>query len=141
MRPISDPIPQAAALALCGGRICLVTSSSGKRWVIPKGHCEPGHTPAETALQEAWEEAGLHGTVRRQPLGWYAYNKAGHLYRVTVYLMDVTEVAEKWPERGHRRRRWCSPSKILDRLNDPGLCELLRQSLPVILNGSAKKTR
>ena len=43
---------QAAAIPMRGNKICLVTSSNGKRWVIPKGLIDPGHTSAETALNE-----------------------------------------------------------------------------------------
>jgi 8-oxo-dGTP pyrophosphatase MutT (NUDIX family) len=126
MRVISEPIPQAGAVALSAGRICLITSSNGRRWIIPKGHCEPGSTAAETAVQEAWEEAGLVGTLQRPPIGWYAYNKLENEYRVAVYLMQVTEIAEKWPESGLRTRRWVSVEQALECLVDPGLCDLLR---------------
>ena len=49
-------IRQSGAIPLRNGRVCLITSSNGKRWVIPKGLIDPGHTAGETALQEAWEE-------------------------------------------------------------------------------------
>ena len=42
-----------------------ITSRNGKRWVIPKGWIDPGQTAGETALQEAWEEAGLTGALER----------------------------------------------------------------------------
>ena len=42
-------IQQAAVLAMRNGRICLITSSSGRRWLLPKGHLEPGHKLRETA--------------------------------------------------------------------------------------------
>jgi 8-oxo-dGTP pyrophosphatase MutT (NUDIX family) len=134
MRVISEPIPQAGAIALDAGRICLITSSNGRRWIIPKGHCERGSTAAETALQEAWEEAGLVGTLQQQPVGWYAYNKLENDYRVAVYVMHVTEIAEVWPESRHRRRRWVSMEQALKHLNDPGLCDLVR-ALPGDLFG------
>ncbi len=130
MSKIPDAIPQAAALPIRGGHVCLITSSTGKRWIIPKGHREPGHTLAQTALQEAWEEAGLRGDLRHEPIGWYAYSKNDNLYRVTVYVMDVTQAARKWPESGHRQRRWLTPAEALELLEDPGLCELVEQFVP-----------
>ena len=54
---------QAATIPVRDGRVCLVTSSNGRRWVLPKGQIDPGHTPAEAALVEAWEEAGLVGAL------------------------------------------------------------------------------
>src|SRR5262249_50600082 len=67
----SNSIRQAAVIAVRAGRVCLVQSSGGKRWVIPKGHIARGHTAAETALCEAWEEAGLLGHLRPEPVGSY----------------------------------------------------------------------
>src|SRR5436190_3859966 len=92
-------IRQAAALPLKGGKVCVITSSNGKRWVIPKGLIDPGQTAGETALQEAWEEAGLVGALHPEPIGSYLYEKYGQTCHVIVFVMDVTEVAGEWPER------------------------------------------
>src|SRR5256886_2841574 len=101
---VSSPgtIRQAAAIPVRSGQLCLVTSSSGKRWVIPKGMMEPGKTAGQIALQEAWEEAGLVGLLQPEPVGSYLYDKYGHTYHVTVFALQVTEVADDWPERGLR---------------------------------------
>src|SRR5919198_694791 len=96
----SDPewIAQAAALPVRAGELCLVTSSSGRRWAIPKGMIEAGQAGARIALQEAWEEAGLVGLLQPEPVGTYLYDKYGHTHHVLVFLMQVTDVAEDWPE-------------------------------------------
>ena len=52
-------IRQAAAIPVRDGLVCLITSSNGRRWVMPKGMMEPGKSTGEIALQEAWEEAGI----------------------------------------------------------------------------------
>jgi 8-oxo-dGTP pyrophosphatase MutT (NUDIX family) len=122
-------IPQAAALPMRSGRVCLVMSRDGKRWVIPKGHVEVGHTPAETALQEAWEEAGLVGALERHPVGSYVYEKRGSVYHVVVYRMEVTGVADRWPE-PERGRRWVTPERALKLVTDPGLRRLLSEIFP-----------
>jgi 8-oxo-dGTP pyrophosphatase MutT (NUDIX family) len=103
-----------------------VTSSNGRRWVLPKGQIDPGHTPAEAALVEAWEEAGLVGALEPDPLGTYAYEKLGRELHVLVYRMNVTEVRDEWPERGQRDRVWVSFEEALERLEEPGLRDLLR---------------
>ena len=52
MEPSPECIPQAAAIPIKAGRICLVTArSNGNRWVIPKGKIDPGNTAEETARQ------------------------------------------------------------------------------------------
>src|SRR5262245_1611763 len=89
----STSIRQAAAIPVRNGQICLVTSRSGKRWVIPKGCIEPGKTAGEIALQEAWEEAGLSGILQREPIGSYLYEKLDLTHHVIVFLMYVTEIA------------------------------------------------
>lgn len=120
-------VRQAAALPLRNGRICLVTSSNGKRWVIPKGLIEPGQTAGETALQEAWEEAGLVGVLRPEPIGSFVYEKWCGVCHVTVFALEVTEMTQVWPERELRRRIWVTPAGALDRVDDRGLNDVLRQ--------------
>jgi 8-oxo-dGTP pyrophosphatase MutT (NUDIX family) len=127
MASTTGTIQQAAAIPLQRGQVCLVTSSSGKRWVIPKGCMEPGKTAGEVALQEAWEEAGLVGALEPEPVGSYLYEKYGNLYHVLVFLLRVTEAAEDWPERTVRQRCWLSPTQALVRVEDRGLRELLRR--------------
>src|SRR5262245_16490511 len=103
-----DFIRQAAAIPVRDDTVCLITSSNGKRWVIPKGLIDPGHTAGESALLEAWEEAGLVGVLRPEPVGSYLYSKYGETYHVTVFLMEVTEAKTDWPERQLRQRLWLS---------------------------------
>ena len=120
-------IRQAAVIAVRDGLICVVSSRSGKRWVVPKGCLEPGKTAAEIALQEAWEEAGLVGVLQPDPIGTYFYEKAGFTCHVTVYLMNVTDTADRWPEHDFRERCWLNVSQALHRLDDAGLRQLIRE--------------
>ncbi|MBI3409072.1 MAG: NUDIX domain-containing protein [Planctomycetes bacterium] len=122
-------ILQGAALPIRNGRVCLVTSSNGKRWVIPKGQIEPGQTAGETALQEAWEEAGLVGVLGQEPVGSYLYEKWCGVCHVTVFVMQVTKVVQDWPEREIRQRVWLSVGSALERIDDPGLADILRQAM------------
>jgi 8-oxo-dGTP pyrophosphatase MutT (NUDIX family) len=125
--PTSPPLlRQAAVIPVSDGQVCVVTSRSGKRWVVPKGCLEPGKTAGEVALQEAWEEAGLVGLLQPEPVGSYVYEKAGCTCHVTVFRMQVTDSADDWPERGLRTRCWLSLPQALLRVDDPGLRELIR---------------
>src|SRR5437870_8809679 len=120
---------QAAAIPIRAGKICLITSSNGKRWIIPKGLIEPGQTAAENALQEAWEEAGLVGSLQAEPVGSYLYEKNGETCYVTVFVMRVQKVAQGWPERALRQRAWVSPAVALERIEEIGLAEIVRAVL------------
>src|SRR5437868_6414543 len=88
---------QAAAIPLKAGQVCLVTTRTGKRWVVPKGCIELGKTASEIALQEAWEEAGLVGLLQPEPVGSYLYEKNGITCHVLVFLLHVTEVRDEYP--------------------------------------------
>ena len=101
---------QAAAIPVRrrSGRleVCLIRRRGSKAWGIPKGIVEPGDTPRETALNEAWEEAGLQGRLTGRPLGTYQYEKWDTTLTVVVYLMEVLDQSGDWPEAGLRQRKW-----------------------------------
>jgi len=119
-------VPQAAAIPVHNGRICLVTSKSGRRWVIPKGRIDIGHTPVEAATVEAWEEAGLLGTLQTEPVGTYTYEKYDIVHNVTVFVLNVVEIRPDWPERKVRRREWVDVDTAVKRIEEPELQEIVR---------------
>ena len=87
-------LSQAGAVPVLDGRLCMVTSRSGKRWVFPKGIIDPGHTPGGAALLEAWEEAGIPADVARRasPAGAVHVRRAlpDGLQRETIFVHDLT---------------------------------------------------
>ncbi|MGB5776451.1 MAG: NUDIX domain-containing protein, partial [Sedimenticolaceae bacterium] len=107
--------------------ILMVRSSRDKHWVVPKGIIDPGHSAQESALKEAWEEAGIEGEVDDQPLGSYRYPKWGAFCSVTVYPMAVSREipVEEWeePERG---RHWVSAEMASKLLKQKGLRPLVQ---------------
>ena len=122
---MAEWIRQAAAIPVYNGQICLVSSRNGRRWVIPKGLIDPGQTAGEAALQEAWEEAGLAGTLHTEPVGSYFYEKYGGICHVTVFLMQVNDEADDWPERLVRQRVWLPVDEVIDRIREQGLQEII----------------
>lgn len=64
-RRISPAIGVEAAVFDAQGGILLVQRKENACWAIPGGIAEIGQTPAEAALRELWEEAGLRGAMRR----------------------------------------------------------------------------
>ena len=104
------PIVQAGAIPyrLVGGRlqIALVTNRAGLRWLVPKGRVSKAEVAWQSAAREAFEEAGLVGTVHPQPLGAFEYVKRGSTFTVDVFAMQVVRELASWPEQGSRRRCW-----------------------------------
>jgi len=98
--------------------VALITTSTGKGWVLPKGWVDEGERPREAAIREAEEEAGLRGVVARRPVGRYHHAKGNALRRVDVYVMRVTKELEHWLEDKIRRRRWMRVADAADRLRE-----------------------
>jgi len=107
-----------------GGRveILIVKSSKQKHWVVPKGIHDPGLSLQESAVKEAWEEAGIEGKIENRALGSYVYEKWGAECTCHVYPMEVTRVLSDadWPET-HRGRQWMKPEDAAANLKQPEL--------------------
>ena len=111
--------------------ILLITSRETKRWIIPKGWPVPGHSAAESAAQEAYEEAGIRGQMKAEAIGQYGYSKrlrgrTKKRFRVDVFALEVTEVLDLWPEAHERTRQWFSPADAAVHVNEPELAILIR---------------
>ena len=125
----------AMAAIISGGRIeiLLITSRRKTRWVLPKGVVEPDLAPSDSAVKEAWEEAGLEGTVSPQSIGTYEYEKWGGVCSVQVFPLLVEDLAESWPE-SHRDRRWFGVSEAARRVDEPELKALITRSTAALLS-------
>jgi 8-oxo-dGTP pyrophosphatase MutT (NUDIX family) len=119
-------IRQAAVIPVRDAQVCLVSSRSGKRWVVPKGTMEAGKSAGEIALQEAWEEAGLVGLLATEPIGSYVYDKDGFVCHVIVFRMEVTDQRDSYPEAGMRQRMWVPLAQAATRIEDVGLRDVIR---------------
>jgi 8-oxo-dGTP pyrophosphatase MutT (NUDIX family) len=110
-------------------QVLLITSRETKRWVIPKGWRMKGLKDCKAAAREAQEEAGLLGEIRKEPIGSSAYwkRRSDHfdLCQVDVYLLEVRGQLEKWREKDQRQQRWFSLPEAADRVDEPGLGELI----------------
>lgn len=106
---------------------CLITSIQKKRWIFPKGIVDPGETPNECGLKEAWEEAGLEGEIVGTKVGSYMDEKWGCQLNVRVLLMEVTDEAHRWPEDGDREKRWLSLKQACQTVHKRALRKLLKK--------------
>ena len=118
-------------------QICLVTSRTRQRWILPKGWPMHKQTPANAAATEAYEEAGVSGEAVDFCLGVYSYNKpqkVGNAPIITmIYPVHVTHVHSKWPEKKQRRRKWMSPQKAAKKLGEPELKRIVRAFKPSMI--------
>ncbi|WP_420558517.1 NUDIX hydrolase [Roseovarius sp.] len=112
-------------------QVLMITSRRTGRWIIPKGWPIEGKTPGDSALREAWEEAGVRGKVAGPCLALFSYSKGvGTADKlpcvVMVYPVKVNALADDFPETGQRKRRWMSLKKAAKRVNEPELAHLLK---------------
>lgn len=109
-----------------GLEILMITTRGSGRWTIPKGVVEKGSSARDSAVKEAFEEAGVRGHAGDAPVGTYRFVKWGDECTVEVYLLDVDEVLSRWPEALDRRRRWMSVSEAAASVRNEELREILR---------------
>lgn len=91
-----------------------------------------GKKPGEVAAQEAFEEAGLRGTiVGKKPLGNFYYPKRlphrNILCEVRVYLFRVEQQLEVWPEMSQRETKWFDANEAAELVDESGLAAIIER--------------
>ena len=88
----------------------MITSRRTRRWIFPKGGLIEGLSPTEIAAEEAFEEAGVRGTMGVRPVEHYRAKKSGPgggtWLSSEMVPLEVDEQLDDWPEKGERRRQW-----------------------------------
>lgn len=112
--------------------VLLVTGRRSGRWMIPKGWPMPGKTLADSAAQEAFEEAGIQGTVDPRPIGTFRHFKQHLLLGrievdIQVHALAVQRELNDWPEKGERSRRWFELGEAATRVDSDQLKKLITQ--------------
>jgi 8-oxo-dGTP pyrophosphatase MutT (NUDIX family) len=129
-----EPLRQVAALPFRlteAGEIevLVLTSRETRRFILPKGWIGRRHKAWRSAAQEAREEAGVIGKVKRKPIGRYIYWKrlSDHfaLVEVDVYPLRVQKHLKRWPERRQRVRRWLPIRDAALLIDEPQLHRLI----------------
>jgi len=107
-----------------GIHLLLITSSSGNRWIVPKGRSEPEMTPHEVAMMEAVEEAGVVGVIRHdiRTMGHLSDGRIIHLY-----ALKISKLLKSWPEDGQRKRVLRPLASALKEIGDRGLAQGVRK--------------
>jgi len=132
---------QAAAIAVRRNgealEVCLIKKKESEQWGIPKGMVDPGDTYEQTALNEAWEEAGLKGRLLGDTIGTYEYEKWYRTFVVAVYVMEVLEQLDEWEEAMIRQRRWTSFAEAASLLVNHPVRPLLDRARLIVAHGVA----
>jgi len=138
VQPLLRRPPECQVAALCcrdgenGPQVLLITSRDTGRWIIPKGWLMEGKSAAEAAQIEAWEEAGVqHADLLPDPIGSFSYDKRlddgyANPVKVQVFRLNVSQLADIYPEVRERRRAWVPPSEAAEKVDEPELKAILR---------------
>jgi 8-oxo-dGTP pyrophosphatase MutT (NUDIX family) len=111
--------------------LLFVTSRRKGRWVLPKGTVS-GMLPNASAAREAFEEAGVIGSIAQTPFATYHLRKkvgCGAVIEVPVHAfpMRVTVELPTWPEMNFRQRQWVSTEQIPEIVENAELRSLLQR--------------
>ncbi len=109
-----------------GVKVLLITSMRRQRWIIPKGRIEQDKTATESAQMEAYEEAGIRGKIYSEAVGYYHREKWGSVCKIQVFLLEVEEVLDEWPEASFRERAWVSIDEAVQFVEEESLRKILR---------------
>lgn len=90
-----------------GVEFLLVRTNGGAKWTFPKGDPERDLSHSRAAEQEAWEEAGVKGTIEREHFHLYIHSKGVFWktpgvqeYVVKAFLLEVAHTrGEAEPKR------------------------------------------
>src|SRR5215217_2908710 len=105
--------------------ILLITTRKKRRWSVSKGWPITRTAPHETAVIEAYEEAGVRGEISRKQIGRFRKRrqrkKQSVPCEVQIFPLEVTHLQNDWPEKRERNRMWVAPRKAAKLVKKSGL--------------------
>jgi 8-oxo-dGTP pyrophosphatase MutT (NUDIX family) len=126
--------------------ILLVTTRQTKRWIIPKGWPIKGLKPAKSAAREAYEEAGVRGSVKTKAIGIFSYEKRSDEDGITipcdvrVFPLLVKRQSQTWPD-GQRIAQWLEPVVALSLVEEESLRSLISPFMDRLLQDKRLRTQ
>ena len=126
--------------------ILLVTTRQTKRWIIPKGWPIKGLKPAKSAAREAYEEAGVRGSVKTKAIGIFSYEKRSDEDGITipcdvrVFPLLVKRQSQTWPESGQRIAQWLEPAVASSLVEDESFRRLISSFMDRLLQDKRLRT-
>lgn len=110
-----------------GVKVVLINTRSNKNnWIFPKGHVEMGMSAQDAAAKEAFEEAGVIGSVSTELFDQYQHQKWGGSMTVKVYLLEVSDLLDSWPEKSLRERQVLPLDEAIASIHAPQKQSLLK---------------
>ncbi|XP_062223223.1 nudix hydrolase 12, mitochondrial-like isoform X2 [Phragmites australis] len=117
--------------------VLMISTPNRTDMVFPKGGWEDDEDVYQAASREAMEEAGVKGIINRAALGHWVFkskssqnsNSPRGACKGYIFVMEVTEELESWPEQATHSRRWVSPGEAYQ------LCryDWMREALTALL--------
>jgi 8-oxo-dGTP pyrophosphatase MutT (NUDIX family) len=108
----------------------LVTSRQRGHWIFPKGRIAEGMQPWESAMREAYDEAGVEGTIATRSIGAYRAWKTRGMRRfvieVEMFPLRVERQHDNWRETGQRYRHWVTVADATRLITDKRLVGFVR---------------
>jgi len=93
---------QVGVFAYTGsGKVVLVTSRKGESWILPKGNRAKKRSDRLQAKREAFEEAGLQGSMNCKHYDFNSFEKSKNL---RIFTMNVKKILNDFPEKNQRKR-------------------------------------
>jgi 8-oxo-dGTP pyrophosphatase MutT (NUDIX family) len=93
---------QVGVFAYTGsGKVVLVTSRKGESWILPKGNRAKKRSDRLQAKREAFEEAGLQGSLNCKHYDFNSFEKSKNL---RIFTMNVKKILNDFPEKNQRKR-------------------------------------
>jgi 8-oxo-dGTP pyrophosphatase MutT (NUDIX family) len=108
--------------------ILLIFQGNQKSWSFPKGHCEPGESPEQTAIREVKEETGLDIRIlKRLPDMEYQTPDGEEIelalfYGTPMDLQQQERIEYEWDELA-----WIPSSLVEEKLSYQNLKTYLRE--------------
>lgn len=126
--------------------IMFVTSQGRGRWILPKGNLKTDETAKKACKREAFEEAGVEGTLLSTipmtlPIS-KSENGSTKTVAVTYYPLLVKKQFDEWPESSKRQRHWSTledAKKVTDSEDFLKVIQLFTDLKPLILDFSMQK--
>jgi len=105
-------------------KIVLITKSSSKGWIVPKGNDIDHLSRPKVAAREAFEEAGLIGKVKTK---YWVEVRMDKKQVLRLYLMHVKKVLSHWPEKQKRKRRITTIVKAMSTVRNVKLGKAIKR--------------